>query len=131
MIRTGKTNAGDNWSSPDWIFSLVGECFDPCPINGQFYANGLELDWHKLSKDYNHRIYVNPPYSKPHLWVDKAIKEHKKGCVVIMLLKHDSSTKWYAKLKEYGAHMLMPMGRLCFGGKKTGCAFPSLLVVLS
>jgi len=130
MIRTGKTYAGDDWSSPEWIFSLVGPCFDPCPLYGRAY-DGLSINWHQHSAKYDHRVYVNPPYSKPHLWVDKAIEENKKGCTVIMLLKHDSSTQWYAKLKEYGAHMLMPMGRLCFGGKKSGCAFPSLLVVLN
>ena len=62
-------------------------------------------------------------------WVEKAIAENKKGKVVVLLVKHDSSTKWYAKLHEAGAHFLPISGRLSFSGK--AAPFPSVLVVLS
>ena len=130
MIRIGMSKAGDSWSSPPWIWHLVGNCFDPCPLNDNPSFDGLELDWVKESMNVGLRVYVNPPYSNVMPWVIKAIEENKRGCKVIMLLKHDSSTRWYAKLKEANAHMLMPMQRLKFGGKSGGCAFPSLLVVL-
>ena len=67
--------------------------FDPCPLDENPKFNGLEVSW-------GHRTYVNPPYSNPLPWVEKAIEESKKGKTIIMLLNVDTSTKWFAKLNE-------------------------------
>ena len=87
---------------------------------------GLEAEWSK----YHDQIYINPPYSNPLPWVEKAIIERDLNpCVIVMLLKHDSSTQWWAKLHEAGARFLPIMGRLKHG-TGTAAPFPSVLVVL-
>ena len=115
----------DECATPCWIKEgLFAGWYDPCPLSqGLVERDGLNSDW------VGDRIFLNPPYSNPMPWVEKAIAESKKGKVVVLLLKHDSSTKWYAKLHEAGAHFLPIMGRLNFTGKVA--PFPSVLVVLS
>ena len=83
----------------------------------------------------SNRIFINPPYSDPKPWVEKAIRTKESDQVfpdqIVMLLKHDSSTQWYRMLKEAGARFLMIEGRLRYRGSKSGPAsFPSVLVVL-
>ncbi len=114
----------DEYATPDWIKNgLFADYFDPCPMTkGLVNFDGLTCDW----KD---KTFVNPPYSKPLPWVEKAIIEAKKGKTVVLLVKHDSSTVWYAKLCEAGAHFLPILGRLHFnnGG---AAPFASVLAVL-
>jgi len=125
----------DNYSTPEWILDIFENYFDPCPLNENPDINGLEIEW----KD---KTFVNPPYSKPMPWVKKAIEESKKGKRIVMLLKHDSSTKWYAKLHEANANILLFSKRLKwkrYGDGIRGAkdklftytsAFPSMLVIL-
>ena len=113
--------------------SMFEGYFDPCPLNDNWTIDGLDLDWAQHG-----RIYVNPPYSNPTPWVEKAISEARRAeCCIVMLLKHDSSTKWYSKLVEAGARFFMLQGRINFWNpqgqqiKHSTASFPSVLVVLS
>lgn len=138
MIRTNRDKApqGDSYATDSWIKAMfplspsyhqcsvdLGLWFDPCPLNDKWTRNGLECAW----KD---RTFVNPPYSNPLPWVEKAIFLNKSnGWTIVMLLKHDSSTKWFAKLQEAGAKFMMIQGRLKHGTGR-GCSFPSIIAVL-
>jgi phage N-6-adenine-methyltransferase len=109
--------------------SMFEGYFDPCPLNENWKEDGLKMDWARHG-----RIYVNPPYSNPMPWVKKAITEASRSeCCIVMLVKHDSSTKWFSLLQEAGARFLMIQGRLTFeSDEKIGSApFPSVLAVLS
>jgi hypothetical protein len=121
-----KTKNSDECATPSWIREgLFGGWFDPCPLTqGLVERDGLHSVW-KADK-----IFINPPYSKPLPWIERAICEYKKGKTVVLLVKHDSSTQWWAKLHEAGAHFLPILGRLRFnnGGP---APFPSILAVLS
>ena len=110
----------DDYETDDWLFNVFDDWFDPCPLYADF--DGLRITW-------DTHTYVNPPYSNPMPWVKKAIEESKKGCTVVMLLKNDSSTKWYKMLHENGSRFLMIHGRLQF---RTGSSAPfsSVLVVV-
>jgi len=114
----------DDYATPNWLKDgLFRGWFDPCPLSeGQTWEDGLALDW-------GDKTFVNPPYSNPLPWVEKAISENKKGVTVALLLKHDSSTRLFRLLHEAGAHFLMPSGRLCFSGKKAA-PFASVIAVL-
>lgn len=81
----------DNWETPDWLTEHFRGHFDPCPSNPSF--NGLKVDWKSPT-------YINPPYSNPLPWVEKAFIEAKKGIKIVMLLRCDPSTVWYRKLIE-------------------------------
>ncbi len=116
----------DHYQTDKWLMEIFTGWFDPCPhieyIEG-ISPNGLEIPWLNCT-------FVNPPYSNPLPWVEKAIEESRTGKKIVMLLKHDSSTKWYRMLIEHGAKILMFQGRLQY---RTGSSapFPSILVVLS
>ena len=127
----------DSYSTDEWIQSMfpltssyaeravdASLWFDPCPLNDNWKRNGLECAWPD-------RTFVNPPYSNVMPWVEKAILINKTyHRTIVLLLKHDSSTQWFAKLQEAGANFMMIQGRL---KHQTGrsCAFPSILAVLS
>ena len=112
----------DNYETPKWIMEMFKDWYDPCPINECFEADGLLTQWRD-------KTYVNPPYSDPLPWVEKAIEESKKGKLIVMLLNVDTSTKWYAKLTEAGAHFLWFAERLRFSELKASPR-PSMLVIL-
>jgi hypothetical protein len=117
----------DNYRTDEWILDLFQDWFDPCPFNPNFdpikHVDGLKIEWED-------RTFVNPPYSNPLPWVKKAIKEHDKGKTIVMLLKHDSSTRWYQLLHMQGSQFLMFNRRLKY---QTGRSanFPSVLAILS
>ena len=120
----------DKWNTPDWLMKIFEGWFDPCPDNP--VSDGLKIDW----KD---KTYVNPPYSNPLPWVEKAIEESKKGKTIVMLLKVDTSTRWFAKLNEAKAKIFWLNGRIKFKNQETKlqqsqwkpAGFPSMLVVLA
>ncbi len=113
----------DNWETPKWLMRMYEDWYDPCPLNDNPLNDGLRMNWPD-------RTYVNPPYSNPMPWVEKAIETAKLGNRVVMLLNVDTSTKWFAKLNEAKAHFLWFSERLHFseGGANPR---PSMLVVLN
>ncbi len=113
----------DNYATPNWLMSIFAHWFDPCPLNKNPDIDGLKIDWLD-------QTYVNPPYSNPLKWVEKAIEESKKGKTIVMLLRVDTSTKWFAKLIEAKAKILWFNGRLRFANNSPA-NFPSMLVILS
>lgn len=117
------TKETDHWNTPKWIQEIFKfGFFDPCPNNPEF--DGLKESWRT-------HAYVNPPYSNPMPWVEKAIEESKKGCYVVMLLKCDPSTKWYKKIVEAKAHFIFFGERLHYSESKQSPNFPSVLIVLN
>ena len=127
--------SSDDYRSDLWILDLFGEdrgYADPCPFRGKDWGyDGLTEDWVNWR-----RVYVNPPYSEPHKWVDKAIETlfeanmKNREITIVMLLKHDSSTRWFRKLHEAGSHFLLISERLSYQTGKTA-NFPSILAILT
>jgi len=115
--------SNDNYATDKCIMELFENWFDPCPLNDNPSTNGLLIEW----KD---KTYVNPPYSKPLLWVNKAIEENKKNKTIVMLLRMDTSTEWFKRLQEANAKFLWINKRLKFRTGKPA-NFPSMLVILS
>jgi hypothetical protein len=114
----------DNYATDERIMELFEDWFDPCPLNENPINDGLLIDW----KD---KTYCNPPYSNPLLWVTKAIDENKQGKTIVMLLRMDTSTKWFRDLQQAGAVFLWISGRLKFGNTGKNAPFPSMLVILN
>ena len=111
---------------------MFEDWFDPCPLNPNPILDGLTLDW-------PNKTYVNPPYSNPLPWVEKAIETKNKGHIVAMLLRADTSTKVFAKLIESKARIFWLYGRISFERAKEDrverdrrniAMFPSMLVIL-
>lgn len=112
----------EKYETPVWVKEMFRGFFDPCPIEWrEGDPDGLLIEW----KD---KTFVNPPYSKTELWVNKAIEENRKGKFIVMLVRMDTSTRWFRDLKEYGANFWISWDRLHFTDR---APFPSLLVVLT
>lgn len=113
----------DNWATPKNIYKLFisNDYFDPCPLNANF--DGLKIEW----KEYN---FINPPYSKIKLWVDKAIEEHKKGKECTLLIPARTDTKYFRKLVDYGCIIEFVTGRLHFNDSNSA-PFPSCFIILT
>jgi len=111
----------DEWQTPEWLMNNFRHHFDPCPAHPKY--DGLSIDWKTPA-------YVNPPYSNPMPWIKKAIKETKKGVNVVMLLRVDTSTKWYKLLMEQQPHISFFNERIKFKGSNGSPNFCSMLVFL-
>lgn len=114
----------DIYKTDDEILQIFEEWFDPCPLSvGEFKSfDGLGSSW-------KHKTFVNPPYSNPLPWVKQAIDENKKGKLIVLLLKMDTSTKWFKELQEAGALFLWINGRLKFN-TGVSASFPSMIAIL-
>ena len=123
----------NNWETPTWLYKKLDKQFsfdyDPCPLNESPDFNGLKEEWGKST-------FVNPPYSHPLPFVRKAIEESRKGKLIVMLLKMDTSTNWFKELKEADAEFLWINGRLHYNGLhhtykgNVPLSFPSMFVIL-
>ena len=118
-----KTKKSDNYATDESIMDLFRDWFDPCPLKADPKIDGLKVEW-------GIKTFVNPPYSKPLPWINKAIEENKKRKTIVMLLRMDTSTEWFKRLQEANAQFLWINKRLRFN---TGfpANFPSMLVILS
>ena len=110
----------DDWKTPTSLYKKFMDLnyYDPCPFQSK--DNNLLIDW----KDKN---FVNPPYSKLKIWVNKCIEQHKKQKEVIMLIPARTDTIAFKMLYDYGAHFVFITGRLQFNDTDTA-PFPSMLV---
>jgi len=115
--------SNDNYATDKSIMEMFDNWFDPCPLNKNPDFDGLTIEW-------KNKTYCNPPYSNPLPWIEKAINENKKNKTIVMLLRMDTSTKWFKLLQENNATFLWINGRLRFNTGKPA-NFPSMLVILN
>jgi phage N-6-adenine-methyltransferase len=78
-------------------------------------------------------VWMNPPYSNPTPWVRKAAEEAAKGLIVVGLVIHDPSTKWFQQYVEGMASVaFVPDRRISFlqdGKPVNGNPKPSIFPV--
>ncbi|MGQ0285833.1 phage N-6-adenine-methyltransferase [Pasteurellaceae bacterium 22721_9_1] len=78
----------------------------------------------KLSEHWNiksFRIFVNPPYSNPLPFVQRAATLMREGHLVVMLLPADKSTKWYKVIQDNATEVIDIIGgRINFLHPETG-----------
>lgn len=115
----------DDWATPEAFYAMLDAEFhftdDPCELKGIYGINGLEREW-------GTSVFVNPPYSKPAPWILKAIAESKRGKVVVMLPKSDTSTNWFHDLVLPNAEIRWIKGRLRYSGMGRA-PFPSMIAI--
>ncbi|MDH3003479.1 adenine methyltransferase [Pasteurella multocida] len=67
------------------------------------------------------RIFVNPPYSNPLPFVQRAAELRNAGYLVVMLLPADKSTKWYQVIQDNATEVIdIVGGRINFLHPVTG-----------
>lgn len=62
-------------------------------------------DWGELL-----RIFVNPPYSDPLPFVQRAAELKKAGHLVVMLLPADKTTEWYTIIQQHANEVIDIIG---------------------
>ena len=122
--------------TPDKIYEMIyelshiskSELYDPCPIGTPYKApcffNGLYGDW----KEWN---YVNPMYEVKTLakFVDKAVRQSKKGFKSWMLLPSKTDQEWFHKhIKQ--REIIWIFRRLKFKNNKDSATDPHFLVLI-
>ncbi|MBE2895727.1 adenine methyltransferase [Pasteurellaceae bacterium HPA106] len=95
----------DTYQTPDFIFEKINQEFNftidgaAMPHNARlsrFVSPEMNFLEYPLE---NERVWVNPPYSKPEPFVNRAIELFEKhNCLVVMLLPVDISTGWFSSI---------------------------------
>lgn len=72
---------------------------------------------------------MNPPYSNPGPWCEKAVLEARRGKTVVGLLRGDTSTRWFHDWVLPYAEVRFIKGRLRFGDSGKPAPFPSIVAI--
>lgn len=112
----------DDWSTPPELVAELAREFgafdlDPCcrEITAKaprFYTretNGLAQEWRG-------RVWLNPPYSDPAPWLEKAIEAQRAGALTVALLPASTDTAWFHDLVLPYAEVRFVRGRVRFYG---------------
>lgn len=109
-------NNDDNYATPPELYNslnkVYGFDFDPCPYNeSEIKIDGLELEWGVSN-------FINPPYSRKlkEAFVEKGVKEMKKGKLCVFLLPVSTSTSlFHDVIKPNASEIIFLEGRVKFG----------------
>lgn len=115
------------WIGKRWRCSIDGAAFSHNKAFGHWIgklAEGEESATH-IADDFlaedlpaylsnwgcgSHSIFVNPPYSNPLPFVQRAAELMKAGHLVVMLLPADKSTKWYGVIQQHATEAIDIIG---------------------
>ncbi|MGB6294809.1 MAG: DNA N-6-adenine-methyltransferase [Rivularia sp. (in: cyanobacteria)] len=95
--------SSDEWYTPPHIFELVLQMLgkidlDPCADDGKQIPATLHYTAMDdgLIREWEGRVFMNPPYSKPSVWMNKLQAEIESGRVTeaIALVPAATDTKW-------------------------------------
>ncbi|MEO0843548.1 MAG: DNA N-6-adenine-methyltransferase, partial [Cyanobacteria bacterium J06643_5] len=104
---TSKSFSSDEWYTPPNISELViqvlGEItLDPCADEGKHIPAAMHYTTSDdgLIKEWNGRVFMNPPYSQPSVWIKKLQAEFESGRVTeaIALVPAATDTKWLSPI---------------------------------
>lgn len=104
-------NISDEWQTPQWLFDELNKEFnlyvDLCATRNNYKCNMWTNDylncdlknWYCSLQDFG-SCFMNPPYSNPKPFIEKAW-EDSKYCKIVCLVKCDPSTRWWATFWNY------------------------------
>jgi phage N-6-adenine-methyltransferase len=114
----------DEWSTPPSLVASLESEFghfdlDPaCRPETAKAAKFYDRDVDGLTQPWTGKVFLNPPYSKPAPWLQKAIDETSTGraSLVVALLPASTDTEWFHKLVKDHAEIRFIKGRVRFHG---------------
>lgn len=131
------SSESEEWYTPAAIvdavhWTLAGIDIDPCSNSHEKPNVPAKVLYTKeddgLTKDWNGRLYMNPPYGREvALWVNKAIEEIEAGRVTeaVILVAGRMDTQWFKALGDVCLAWCAIEGRLNFSDSKNSAPFPS------
>ena len=116
-----------DWATPKGVYETLDSefsfNFDPCPLGGVTFMNGLEMDWGTST-------FCNPPYGREiGKWTKKAVEEADKGKTVVLLIPSRTDTRWWQNDIMKAQEIRFIKGRLKFGNATNSAPFPSALAI--
>lgn len=114
----------DEWSTPPAFVEAMAAEFGPFDLDvccrpetakaARFYTKADD----GLSRPWVGRVWLNPPYSKPRPWLEKAASEVAAGraTVVVALLPASVDTRWFHEAVLGRAELRFVRGRVRFHG---------------
>jgi len=109
------TRTSDDYWTPKWIFDALGLTFDldvasppegpahtPCHAYYTQKDDGLTAPWHGT-------VWMNPPFSKPNLWVQRFI-DHANGICLVPF----SKSYWFQNLWNTADALMLPPINMTF-----------------
>lgn len=116
----------DTYQTPKYLFRWLGlrylfdidgcaneknHLLEPWIGKGGIADNFLDFDLDDFNRVFHHSsIFVNPPYSNPRPFVERAAELMKAGHLVVMLLPADKSTKWYSVIQQHATEVIDIIG---------------------
>lgn len=102
----------DEWFTPaDMVKSLGPFDLDPCAGPMRHARRNIRRPKCGLSAKWKGRVWLNPPYSDLHPWLDK-FAEHGDG---ICLVNSRTETHWFHRLAAKASAIFLLRGRIKFG----------------
>ena len=104
---TSKSFSSDEWYTPPHISDLVTQVLgqitlDPCADEGKHIPAAMHYTAMDdgLTQEWNGRVFMNPPYSAPSVWIKKLQAEFESGRVTeaIALVPAATDTRWLSPL---------------------------------
>lgn len=115
----------DEWATPPVVFQRLADIYGPfdldpcCRTENAKSAQYFTKDTDGLSQQWSGTVWVNPPYSNPRPWIQKAIDSAAiPPCKVVMLLPGAIDTGWFHDLVLPHADLVFVRGRIKFIGWK-------------
>jgi len=119
---------GDEWETPRWMWKALDDRFEfmfdaactpqNCKIDNELGVNwpgpgdwydGLEVEWPTTGW-----VWCNPPYSNIQPWIDKALREIKRGGRSIFLVPVRSSMPWWRDCLIFATRIYFLQDRVSF-----------------
>ena len=121
----------DSYCTPAWFTALLPPIdLDPCSNSNSTVVarRAIALPEDGLAGEWSGVVWINCPYSNPLPWVRKALASAEASTA--MLLKLDTTTRWYAALTTEGAEILLFRKRIRFADAPCTANFPSMLAII-
>lgn len=99
-----------------WVDGCANEhnaVFDVFIGQGSGYTDFLDFDPLDMVMEYadaSIAFFVNPPYSNPEPFVERAAALRQQGYLVVMLLPADKSTRWYQVIHDNATEVIDIIG---------------------
>lgn len=114
----------DEWATPLDVFERIAAAYGPFDLDACCRPETAKArryftkDDDALTKRWTGRVWVNPPYSDPRPWIEKAMSAAVSGDAsrVVMLLPASTDTNWFHDLVLPFADVVFVKGRVKFLG---------------